>query len=87
MAGKGNAVCIGRRCVAPSVSRFNSLDGRVLMNSNKGQDRREVVGIVVSRGVEEEKRPRAVAFVWGGQVRPAPSLPYGRWKNEVRSAA
>lgn len=73
--------------MAPSVSRFNSLDGRVLMNSNKGQDRREVVGIVVSRGVEEEKRPRAVAFVWGGQVRPAPSLPYGRWKNEVRSAA
>ena len=73
--------------MTPSVSRFNSLDGRVRMNSNKGKDRREVVGIVVSRGAEEEKRPRAVAFVWGGQVRPAPSLPYGRWKHDVRSAA
>ena len=39
------------------------------MERNKGcdprEDGREVVGIVVSRGVEEERRPRAVAFVWG----------------------
>jgi hypothetical protein len=61
------------------------------MEPNEGcesrDDGREVVGIVVSRGVQEERRPRAVAFVWGGKVRPAPSLPYGRWKNGVRPAA
>lgn len=47
----------------------------------------DAVGIVVSSGTREEGRPRAVAFVWGGKVRPAPSLPYGRWKNGVRPAA
>ena len=61
------------------------------MERNEGfdprEEGREVVGIVVSRGAEEERRPRAVAFVWGGKVRPAPSLPYGRWKNGVRPAA
>ncbi|HEV2146710.1 MAG TPA: hypothetical protein VGR37_04770 [Longimicrobiaceae bacterium] len=33
------------------------------------------------------KRPRAVAFVWGPEVSPAPSLPFGRWKTAVRVAA
>lgn len=30
--------------------------------------------------------PRSVAFVWGGEVNPSPSLPYGRWKPGVRAA-
>ena len=25
--------------------------------------------------------PRIAAFIWGGKVRPAPTLPYGRWKG------
>ncbi len=25
--------------------------------------------------------PRIAAFIWGGMVRPAPTLPYGRWKG------
>lgn len=25
--------------------------------------------------------PRIAAFVWGGKVRPAPTLPFGRWKG------
>lgn len=45
------------------------------------------VGIVVQTGWPQDARPRAVAFVWGGEVRPAPSLPFGRWKTAVRSAA
>ncbi len=26
-------------------------------------------------------RPRIAAFIWGGKVRPTPSLPFGRWKG------
>jgi hypothetical protein len=46
----------------------------------------DAVGIVVKNGAEAERRPRAVAFVWGGKVRPAPSLPYGRWKPVLTAA-
>ena len=44
------------------------------------------VGIVVKSGRSAERQPQALAFVWGGKVRPRPSLPYGRWKG-IRSAA
>lgn len=47
---------------------------------------RDAVGIVVKDGGEEAPRPRAVAFVWGVRVRPAPSLPYGRWKKALTAA-
>lgn len=39
----------------------------------------------MSRTVKEvaqgRRRARAVAFVWGPEVSPAPSLPFGRWKT------
>jgi hypothetical protein len=47
----------------------------------------DAVGIVVQGAAHEEQRPRVVAFVWGGKVRPRPSLPFGRWKKGVRPAA
>ena len=47
----------------------------------------DAVGIVVHAGAHEERRPRAVAFVWGSRVPPAPSLPFGRWKTGVLTAA
>jgi len=25
--------------------------------------------------------PRIAAFIWGGKVRPAPTLPFGKWKG------
>jgi len=25
--------------------------------------------------------PRISAFIWGGKVRPQPTLPFGRWKE------
>ena len=45
------------------------------------------VGIVVQDVRPVQRRPRAVAFVYGGKVNPQPSLPYGRWKRGERSAA
>jgi hypothetical protein len=45
------------------------------------------VGIVVQDGRRAPHQPRAVAFIWGRAVRPAPSLPFGRWKAEVLNAA
>ena len=47
----------------------------------------DAIGIVVQNGPHEERPPRAVAFVWGSKVLPTPSLPFGRWKAEVLSAA
>lgn len=47
----------------------------------------DAVGIVVQSGAPGEGQPRAIAFVWGARVVPAPSLPYGRWKAGVRPAA
>lgn len=35
-------------------------------------------GIVVHMRLEEPPRPRVLAFIWGGKVRPVPALPYGR---------
>ena len=45
------------------------------------------VGIVVRGEASEGFVPRAVAFIWGAEVLPAPSLPFGRWKPGVLTAA
>ena len=41
----------------------------------------EARGIVVLDGARPEPRPQIAAFVWGGKVRPVPTLPFGRWKQ------
>lgn len=39
-------------------------------------------GIVIARGfAPAPQQPRIAAFIWGGKVRPTPTLPYGRWKG------
>ena len=41
-------------------------------------------GIVISAGKELVRvipEPRITAFIWGGKVRPTPTLPFGRWKG------
>ena len=47
--------------------------------------REMVQGIVVSdqkaEGPHTRGRPRISAFIWGGKVKPTPTLPYGRWKG------
>jgi len=44
-----------------------------------------VQGIVVADrkndGVGSGDGPRIAAFIWGGKVKPTPTLPYGRWKG------
>ncbi len=37
-------------------------------------------GIVIHRVGEEAPKPAISAFIWGGKVRPEPTLPFGRWK-------
>lgn len=52
-----------------------------------GEGRRqngEVPGIVIADGMRGAGvQPRISAFIWGGKVRPAPTLPYGRWKDAI----
>lgn len=38
-------------------------------------------GIVIRDQFEPVRRPVISAFIWGGKVRPSPTLPYGRWKQ------
>lgn len=38
-------------------------------------------GIVIRGRPETAVKPRIAAFIWGGKVRPVPTLPYGRWKT------
>ena len=41
-----------------------------------------VQGIVIAQGDEPPpEQPRISAFIWGGKVRPTPTLPFGRWKG------
>ncbi len=37
-------------------------------------------GIVIRGRPTAAGKPRISAFIWGGKVRPVPTLPYGRWK-------
>jgi hypothetical protein len=37
-------------------------------------------GIVVLDRAEPPRRPLISAFIWGGPLRPQPTLPFGRWK-------
>ncbi|MEW5927260.1 MAG: hypothetical protein AB1941_07240 [Gemmatimonadota bacterium] len=48
---------------------------------------RDPVQVAVTDAAQARRRARAVAFVWGPEVSPAPSLPFGRWKAQVVSAA
>lgn len=40
-------------------------------------------GIVIRDQIEPVQRPVIAAFIWGGKVRPSPTLPYGRWKQSA----
>ena len=46
-----------------------------------GTERKLPAGIVIRGGEDEPPKPPAItAFIWGGKVRPVPTLPFGRWK-------
>lgn len=40
----------------------------------------EPKGIVIRDGGDALSKPVIAAFIWGGKVRPVPTLPFGRWK-------
>jgi hypothetical protein len=44
-------------------------------------DRGMPVGIVIRDGEGEVVKPSISAFIWGGKIRPVPTLPFGRWKQ------
>jgi hypothetical protein len=45
--------------------------------------RSEPAGIVIRVSTEAERKPAISAFIWGGKVKPEPTLPYGRWKPKA----
>jgi hypothetical protein len=45
-----------------------------------GRETADPPGIVIQGGGEPPRRPVISAFIWGGKVRPVPTLPFGRWK-------
>ena len=52
----------------------------VKTRENRSTERTMPVGIVIKDGPEAVVKPLISAFIWGGKVRPVPTLPYGRWK-------
>lgn len=52
--------------------------------ARNGEEAR-MTGIVIASGRKrtgsDALAPRIAAFIWGGKVRPTPTLPYGRWKG------
>ena len=59
------------------TARGSRTDGR--------QGRERAPGIVILGGERSAapgpREPRIAAFIWGGKIRPAPTLPFGRWKG------
>jgi hypothetical protein len=59
--------------------------GRVVESNAGSRPEQSSPGIVVTdvsvHLSEEGDHPRISAFIWGGKVRPTPTLPYGRWKG------
>ena len=45
-----------------------------------GIERERPAGIVIHDVESQEPKPAIAAFIWGGKVRPEPTLPFGRWK-------
>lgn len=58
--------------------------GRQNGNGGRLEKGTTLEGIVIADGrwvTEDRRAPRITAFIWGGKVRPTPTLPYGRWKG------
>lgn len=51
--------------------------------SAAGEVRRNPPGIVIHDRREVPQAPLITAFIWGGKVRPFPTLPFGRWKPKA----
>ncbi|HET6228993.1 MAG TPA: hypothetical protein VFE05_02875 [Longimicrobiaceae bacterium] len=58
---------------------------KAFLAANAAADAADAVGIVV-QGARPALEEPCLAFVWGGEARPRPSLPFGRWKAAGRAA-
>ena len=45
----------------------------------------EPIGIVIQDGREPVPAPKVRAFIYGGEIRQQPTLPFGRWKEAAAS--
>lgn len=52
----------------------------MLKTPMSGERDQDPAGIVIRDRIEPQPRPVISAFIWGGKVRPLPTLPFGRWK-------
>lgn len=52
-----------------------------VVSEAKKNERELPAGIVIHAVPEAERKPMISAFIWGGKVRPEPTLPFGRWKS------
>lgn len=73
---------LGVRGRAPGEGTIETGEPDVKQRDEEGVERGLPVGIVIRGGEEPEVKPSIAAFIWGGKVRPVPTLPYGRWKPE-----
>ncbi len=51
------------------------------MKREKSIERELPAGIVIHDVEAPEPKPLITAFIWGGKVRPEPTLAFGRWKT------
>jgi len=83
-------VCGRPKGAAPWATAFER-DWRI-MQMGRGREAEEGMetgetaqGIVVTDRQAERacpaEGPRISVFIWGGKVKPTPTLPYGRWKG------
>lgn len=49
----------------------------------EGMDRELPAGIVIHAMDAPKPKPLITAFIWGGKIRPEPTLPFGRWKTRA----
>lgn len=56
---------------------------RALEVKTPGEQVAGAAGIIIKDQMEPVQRPVIAAFIWGGKVRPTPTLPYGRWKQSA----
>jgi hypothetical protein len=69
-----------------SPGRSNAMRIKSYRSDELLDDDTGAVGIVVQGARLTAREPSTLAFVWGREVNPAPSLPFGRWKPAFRAA-
>lgn len=60
-----------------------SVEAGVKKRDEEGIDRELPAGIVIHAADGPEPKPLITAFIWGGKVRPEPTLPFGRWRKSA----